>query len=243
MAAKTQIEIGEARNAANVARPTELPAGIVRLWWLRLDSSQADVNACYEWLSSKERDRTERFKIERSRTAFVLTRGTLRSLLAQYLGKKPEELRFGYESWGKPFLEGESSLRFNVSHTDGLALIGVVKERNIGVDVEKVKTETEVARLAERFFSRRENDDLKGLQGDELRAAFFRCWTRKEAYIKARGEGLSLPLHQFDVSVARDERKALLATRPDALEADRWILRDVPVRTGYMAAVAVEENE
>src|ERR1700756_5622890 len=104
---------------------------MVHLWWLRLDDSQEKVNACYELLASDERERAERFRVVRPREAFILTRGTLRSLLAHYLGEKPNELRFRYESWGKPFLQGDGELRFNVSHTDGLALIGVVRERNI----------------------------------------------------------------------------------------------------------------
>ena len=239
--AETQIEIAEVWDAAHVARPMALPPGIVHLWWLRLDVSQQNVNVCYELLSNDERERADRFRVVGPREAFILTRGTLRSLLAHYLEEKPSELRFRYENWGKPFLHGESDLRFNVSHTDGLALIGVVRDRNIGVDVERVKADTEAEKLAERFFSKRENNALKLLHGNQLQDAFFRCWTRKEAYIKARGEGLSMPLHQFDVSIARDERSALLATRPDPLEAERWTVRDLPARPGYMAAVAVEE--
>ena len=96
--------------------------------------------------------------------------------------------------------------------------------------------------MAERFFSAYECHVLEHLSGDELHAAFFRCWTRKEAYIKAKGEGLSLPLHEFDVSIGPNEPQALLATRPDPLEAGHWILRDVPVPAGYAAALAVREN-
>ena len=130
-------------------------------------------------------------------------------------------------------------MRFNVSHTDGLALLAFVRTRDIGVDVEKIKAATDAKKLAERFFSDRERSFLESLSGEELHAAFFRCWTRKEAYVKARGEGLSLPLHQFDVSVAEDEPQALLATRPDPSEADRWVLRDLPTSPGYAAALAV----
>ncbi len=219
---------------------------MVHLWLRSLDASPVEISGWYELLSSEERDRAERFKVERPRIAFVLTRGTLRSLLAHYLGIEAKAVRFRYEKRGKPFLEDRTGLCFNVSHTDGLALIGFVKSRSIGVDVEKVKPDTEVRKLAERFFSARERRDLRPLRGDELRAAFFRVWTRKEAYIKATGEGLSLPLDQFDVSIAAGERDALCATRPDANEAERWTLSDVAVPAGYAAAVAVAthgENE
>jgi 4'-phosphopantetheinyl transferase len=117
-----------------------------------------------------------------------------------------------------------------------------VKQRPIGVDVENVGREVEAERLAERFFSEHERQALRRLEGDELQAAFFRCWTRKEAYIKAKGDGLSLPLHQFDVSIADGDRDALLATRPDAAEAERWTICDIPMGTGYAAALAVAET-
>lgn len=238
----TEVQIGEVWDAASNARPSELRPGVVHLWQRQLDASAEEVNAYYRLLSSEEQERAGRFRVERPRNDFVLTRGTLRSLLAQYLGSTPQAIRFRYAVRGKPALEGESGLCFNVSHTNGLALIAFVKGRAIGVDVENLGRETEVEQLAERFFSKRERDELKRLTRDQLRAGFFRCWTRKEAYVKARGEGLSLPLHQFDVSVAPGESRALLATRPDPSEASRWILCDVPTQPGYAAALAVAET-
>jgi 4'-phosphopantetheinyl transferase len=109
--------------------------------------------------------------------------------------------------------------------------------------VEKLDREIEAERLAERFFSQRERQGLRPLRGDELQAAFFRCWTRKEAYIKAKGDGLSLPLHQFDVSIDESDRDTLLATRPDPAEAARWTICDVPMGPAYAAAVAISTDE
>ena len=103
----------------------------------------------------------------------------------------------------------------------------------------KANREIEVEKLAERFFSESERRALRRLPGDELRAAFFRVWTRKEAYIKATGEGLGLPLDQFDVSTSAGDRDALRATRPDAAEAEQWTISDVAIRSGYAAAVAI----
>jgi len=243
MGAKRDVQIGEVWDARANRLPSELRPGVVHLWQRRLDASAEEVSACYGLLSSEEQERAHRFRSERPRNDFVLTRGTLRSLLAQYLDSTPQGVRFRYAVRGKPALEGESDLCFNVSHTNGLALMAFVRRRAIGVDVENLGRETEAERLAERFFSQRERLALRSLSGDELQTAFFRCWTRKEAYIKAKGEGLSLPLDQFDVSIAESDRNGLLATRPDPAEAVRWTVCDVPVGTGYAAAVAVQKGD
>ncbi len=228
------IEIRDYSEAA-LRSVTSLLPGVVHLWWRSLEESEGEVQTCCELLSRDEQDRASRFRVEDARGNFILTRGTLRLLLAAYLQKKPDQLSFGLTKYGKPFLDGPPDARvngvhFNVSHADGLALLGFARQREIGVDVERIRPELDTWQLAERFFSAHERSVLKNLGGEELQSAFFRCWSRKEAYIKARGEGLSLPLSQFDVSIAPNESHALLATRPDASEAARWILRDVPVR-------------
>jgi len=242
MGSKTEVQIDEVWDATKIGCPPELGTGVVHLWQRPLHATGAEVSTCYELLSIEEQARARRFRVERPRNDFVLTRGTLRSLLAQYLGGTAQEVRFRYAGHGKPALEGESCLSFNVSHTNGLALMAFVKQRAIGVDVENVGREVEAERLAERFFSEHERQALRPLGGDELQAAFFRCWTRKEAYIKATGDGLSLPLHQFDVSIAEGDRDALLATRPDRSEAARWTICDIRMGIGYAAAVAVAES-
>jgi len=199
------------------------------------------VESGYELLSAEEREKASRYRVERPRTEFIMTRSALRSLLAHYLGISPETVRFRYNEQGKPHLDGAADLQFNVSHTDGLALMAFAQHRDVGVDVEKCPATSDVRKLAERFFSLREREELGKLDGEELQAAFLRCWTRKEAYIKASGEGLSLPLHQFDVSIAPDEQDALLATRPVADEANRWTVCNVHVGEGYAAALAYGE--
>jgi len=239
MGSKTEVQIGEVWDARTTGRPSELHPRVVHLWQRRLDASAEEVSAYYRLLSSQEQERALRFRVERPRTEFVLTRGTLRTLLAQYRGITPQEVQFRYEVRGKPALEDESGLCFNVSHTNGLALMAFVMRRTIGIDVENLVRGVDAQRLAERFFSERERQALRPLRGDELQAAFFRCWTRKEAYIKAKGDGLSLALHEFDVSISEQDRDALLATRPDPTEAARWTVCDVPMGTGYVAAVAV----
>jgi 4'-phosphopantetheinyl transferase len=236
-----QLEEREVRDAALQAPCTELPQGEVHLWRRSLETSTSAVEACFALLSQDEREKAQRYRVERPRSDYILTRGTLRSLLAGYLKQKSQDFSFEYGAAGKPFLLGHPELRFNVSHTNGLALLAFVRDREIGVDVEKVREQSDVMKLAERFFSARERQYLRNLTGDELHAAFFRCWTRKEAYIKAKGDGLSLPLHQFDVSIAANQSQALIATRPDAKEVNRWTISDVSVPAGYAAAVAIEQ--
>jgi 4'-phosphopantetheinyl transferase len=237
----TKIQISDVWDATSIDRASELGSDVVHLWQRCLSAPAAEVSAYYGLLSGEEQERALRFRVESSRNDFVLTRGTLRVLLAQYLDMSPQKVRFRYEEHGKPILEGQSDLCFNVSHTGGLALLAFVRQRALGVDVENLGREVEVERLAERFFSENERQALRHLRGRELHVAFFRCWTRKEAYIKATGNGLSLPLHQFDVSVEAGDRDALLATRPDPVEARRLKICDVPIGPGYAAAVAVAE--
>lgn len=243
MASKTEIEIGPAWDATGSGNLASPAPGVVHLWRRALRASAAEVNSCYGLLSNEEKERALRFRIDRPRQDFVLTRGTLRLLLARYLKITPQGVSLQNSRNGKPFLDGEDELCFNVSHTDGLALIAFARRRAIGIDVENLGREIEAECLAERFFSERERRALSRFKGDELRAAFFRCWTRKEAYIKATGDGLSLPLHQFDVSIAANDQDALLATRSDPDEAARWTICDVPIGPGYAAAVAVADYE
>jgi 4'-phosphopantetheinyl transferase len=220
-------------------RTMELPLDVAHVWKRSLAVPATIVAAQHQLLSREERERASRYRVEPARNDYILTRGALRRLLADYLHKAPQDLTFKMADYGKPFLDWASDISFNVSHTDGLALLAFVREREVGVDVERIRPEPDAKKLAERFFSNREREALKSLDGVELYAAFFRCWTRKEAYIKARGEGLSLPLDGFDVSINANESHALLSTRPDAAEANRWILGDLAVGHEYAAALAV----
>ncbi len=242
MSDNIKVELRECSDVSDRSVVTDLPPDVVHVWMRPLDVRASVEQACYEVLSPDERERAARFRVGRPRRNFILTRGTLRCLAATYVRVEPQQLSFRYSEHGKPTLDGPSEIRFNVSHTDGLALLAFVRARDIGVDVEKIEAARDAKKLAERFFSLRERSLLENLSGEELHAAFFRCWTRKEAYVKALGEGLSLPLDQFDVSVAPDELHALLATRPDSVEASRWRLRDLRTIPGYAAALAVAKT-
>ncbi len=221
-------------------RSRALPAEEVHLWYQHLGGETADVGPFHGLLSADERDKASRYHFDRHRNDFTVTRGMLRILLASYLTKLPESFSFSYSAQGKPALANDdTNLRFNVSHTDGLAALAFARGREIGVDVEKMRPDLEAKTLAERFFSASERQYISRLTGRVLNEAFFRCWTRKEAFIKAKGGGLSIPLHQFDVSIAEDQPAALLGTRPDPSEANRWSLHNLPVKDGYAGALVV----
>lgn len=213
----------------------------VQLWRIDLDALASAESRWQAILSPDERDRASRFHFERDRLHFSAARACLRTLLGRYLGSEPQELRFRYSDKGKPELaqpHASSGLTFNLSHSGGVALIGLTRNRPIGVDIEHIRDDFDTAAIAQRFFSAAEQERILKLPPDQQHRAFFRCWTLKEAFIKALGEGLSHPLHQFDVSVDA-EAPVSLVTRPNASEAELWELHPVEAGAGYAAAVAV----
>jgi 4'-phosphopantetheinyl transferase len=218
----------------------------VHVWRAVLDVPEAQVRSLWYTLTADERQRAERYVFEQDRTHFVVARGLLRVLLGGYLRQDPPHLRFTYGPYGKPALAtdtGRASLRFNVSHSHGLALYAITRGREVGVDVERIRPKVVQEKIAERFFSPREVTVLRALPPPLQAPAFFACWTRKEAYIKARGDGLTLPLDQFEVSLAPGEPAALLRTAWDPQEAACWALQDLAPAPGYRAAVAVAGHD
>jgi len=194
-------------------------------------------------LSADEIARADRFVTGTLRSHFAVGRGLTRVILASYTGVAPAEIAFAYGPQGKPSLaHPESRLRFNISHSHGVALFAVTIDRDVGVDVERVRPDISFEAIAEDFFSPEERDVLRAVPGPDKARAFFDCWTRKEAFIKARGDGLSLPLDQFVVSLELDVTQALLATRWDRSEAERWAVAPLETGPGYRGAIAVESR-
>ena len=216
-------------------------AGEIHVWRVDLDQPADVVQQFRSTLEDHEIGRADRFHFEKDRKAFAVSRGFLRRVLGRYLTTKPEELRFSYGPYGKPALDGEhkeSSLKFNLSHSRGIGLVAISEGREVGVDVEYVRADFATEDIARRFFSPREVAAFNALPKELRVAAFFRCWTRKEAYIKAIGRGLSQPLDGFDVTLAPDEPAALL--RADQDDVSRWSLSDIDVGSDYAAAAMVE---
>ena len=190
-------------------------------------------------LSQDEAERAARFRFERDRSRYLVGRGILRVLLASLLDTTPESLRFDYSPHGKPRLiqpENQSRLDFNLAHSKDCAVFAFAWNRTLGVDIEAIKPDTPCDELAQNYFSESERAAYFALPEAERRAAFFRLWTRKEAYVKARGEGLTLSLRDFDVSLDAEGAR-LLATRPNADEANQWRVTNLPLGENFAGAL------
>jgi len=215
-----------------------LESGTVHVWRIALDQPDESLKRFRRTLEPDELNRAGRFHFEKHRRHFIVARGFLRSVVARYLETQPEALRFSYGAYGKPELTSEHVLRFNLSHSHEVALLAVTLDAELGVDVEHIRADFASEDVARRFFSRAEVEVFNALPKEEQVAAFFRCWTRKEAYIKAIGKGLSQALDAFDVTLAPGMQAALLRAEED--DAERWLMRDVDVGEGYAGALAVE---
>jgi 4'-phosphopantetheinyl transferase len=195
-------------------------------------------------LSNDERSRARRFRFQCDRDRFTVARGLLRAILSFYLGLEPVQVRFCYGAHGKPRLAPPldgSGLSFNVSHSSGLALYVVAIDRRVGIDLEWPSTGLAYQPVAERCFSLRERAMLAALPAESRgRQAFYNCWTRKEALVKAMGAGLHVPLDQFTVSLAPGEPAVLLEMCGDHGERSGWALRELFPGSGFVGALAVE---
>ncbi len=223
---------------------TVVPTGGVDVWSVRLDEpAKAGSEAVV--LSPDEIARASRFHFEKDRIHFTRCRSALRGVLAGCLAIPAAEIRFEYLASGKPQLAVEqnpSALQFNVSHSANMALIAVGSEHRLGVDIEKIRSDVDTATLAERFFSLRERAGLQALP-DHLRVpGFFACWTRKEAFLKATGEGLSFPLEDFSVTTHPDLDPEIEEIKGSTAEGKQWFLSDLSVVEGFRATVARERS-
>jgi 4'-phosphopantetheinyl transferase len=225
------------------------PAGLalssddIHVFCASLDQPALRLQHLAQTLSADEHMRAERFYFEQDRKHFIIARGFLRTILASYVDIEPSRLQFCYGSYGKPVLAetfAKDKLRFNLSHSQGLALYAITREREIGVDIEYVRPIPEAEQIAERFFSARENAVFRALPPSHKPKAFFNCWTRKEAYVKAIGDGLAWPLNQIEVSLAPEQPARLLSIASDSLSAERWELQELTPAYSYVAALAVE---
>jgi 4'-phosphopantetheinyl transferase len=190
-------------------------------------------------LSRDEIERASHFRFEHDRSRFIASRSILRQLLSLYAACEPESISLEYDAWGKPALAAkfaDSDIRSNLSHSQGLATYAIARGREVGVDVEMLRPNFATRRIAERFFSRTEVESLRSLPREHQARAFFVCWTRKEAYLKALGRGLSIDLASFDVSLRPEERLAL----PRCVDATRWSLEAFQPCNGYVGAIAVQ---
>jgi 4'-phosphopantetheinyl transferase len=219
----------------------KLSLGYVDLWRLQLNLPEKIQDRLTQVLSAEELTRADRFKFERDRRCFIAARAQLRTIVGNYLESDPRALAFKYEARGKPFLD--APIRFNITHSKELALVAIAHQRNVGVDLESIRAMKDIEKIANRFFSASESTELAGLEEVEQLQAFFRCWTLKEAWIKATGDGLSQPTESFDVAFGRDGPVRLLNVEGKPEEPNRWQLLGLLPAPGYIGALAVEGQE
>lgn len=212
----------------------------IHIWQFPVAIPESEFVALTELLSREERDRASRFHFEKDARRFTVARATVRAILGGYTRVSASEISFLYSEHGKPRLKDPAgNVQFSISHSGDLAMVAVALGRQVGADIEVVRENVEIEKLAARFFSTRECQALLALPEAQRLADFFRYWTCKEAFLKAQGVGLSRGLGSFDVGL--EPRMAhLAATRPDHEEANRWSLHEVESSPGYAAAVAVE---
>jgi 4'-phosphopantetheinyl transferase len=233
-----------------------LDGGDVHLWVARLEASEKNFGRAFSWLSPDEVERADRFRFERHRSAFVLGRAVLRALIAGYLRMTPEEASFTYGPKGKPALAGAElsdtadsfnctvdSLRFNVSNSGDLAAYAFTLGCEIGVDVEHRRRLLEIEGIARRFFASDEVTELMALSESERPEGFFNCWTRKEAYIKAVGDGLSVPLDSFRVTLEPGVPARMVSLDGSTAAAERWTFHAFSPAPDYAGAIAYQDRE
>jgi 4'-phosphopantetheinyl transferase len=223
-----------------------LIGGAVEVVSDRLDAEPAAVSELTQCLSDGERLRASRFVSERDRRRFAVGRARLRHLLASRLGVQPDAVDFVLGPRGKPALSprfADSDLRFNVSHSEDVAVYAFSRGREIGVDVEAVRGLRDADDIVARFFSRRENETYRALDLRDKVPGFFNCWTRKEAFVKALGDGLHCPLDRFDVSLAPGEPARILRVDNTPGDECAWCMDDFSPAPGFVAAVVIENRK
>ena len=207
----------------------------IHIWRARLDLAPESLGRMRSTLAEDERARADRFHFDRDRNHFIACRGILRELIGSYLRCSPTSLRFSYGEFGKPALSLEDSsqpIRFNVAHSSGLALLAFARCCEIGIDVESIRAYFAGDEIAQHYFSKQELAELRALPEAMRTEGFFECWTRKEAYIKARGLGLQIPLQSFSVSLTPGQPETL-----QSVDASQWTLRSIDVSPGFAGAV------
>ena len=219
--------------------PLQLPEGNVHIWQIQLDVPEETTLALTALLSKDELERADRFHFAEHRARFITGRGCLRILLSRYLHQDPEHIRFRYNTFGKPEVDdakGLGTVHFNLTHSNGLALLAIAKSGAIGIDLEFVQDKPRLEDTGPIVFAPAELAALNTLNPAERRTMFFQYWTRKEAYIKALGKGFALPLHQIDVSQA--PLKPVSCPESSVSGHPDWYLTDFVPQPGYIAALA-----
>ncbi len=210
----------------------------IHLWTIRTDAPEVVARGFEQLLAADEKSRAARFRFDRLRRSFAVARGALRVILSFYLNAPPGNIEFTYGINGKPAVASETGLQFNASHSGDLALIAVTTGCEVGVDLERMRGIKDSEQIANRFFCPAEAQELLSLPREQQELAFFLCWTRKEAFIKATGQGLSAALDSFRVTLDPSQPATMLHIDGDRDLAQAWTLHDLQIAPGYAAALA-----
>ena len=220
-------------------RLPQLRPGVVYIWEGSLDVPDRVTAAARALLSARERKRADRFAYDRHRRRYTVAQAHLRRVLGQLTGIAPEDVRFHYEDKGKPFLPGGPS--FNQSHSEDRIMIAVAASGRLGVDIEEIRRVRLMLGIADKNFARDEAARLHAVPPDQRQRLFFRIWTRKEAFLKALGFGLTHPLRSFSVDPAPGAAQGLLAVEDLPEDPTRWYIGGVRCREGAEAALALDQ--
>jgi 4'-phosphopantetheinyl transferase len=214
----------------------------IHVWTLHLEAPQLLAPMFEPILSADEKNRAAHFRFEHPRNLFVSARGALRCLLGRYLDIHPARIRFKYGSKGKPALASNASIEFNTTHSGHMAAFAFTVGCQIGIDLEQVRPLHDALEIANRYFCSDEAAEIVALPPNEQERSFFLCWTRKEAYIKAIGDGLSAPLHEFRVTIKSSEPARLVHLAREEKAAQEWTLHDLRLDPNYASAVAYRDR-
>jgi 4'-phosphopantetheinyl transferase len=222
--------------------PFDLTGPVVHIWPVVTQVPELVAKELEFVLQPEEKCRADQFRLEHLRRSFIARRAALRVLLRHYLDVGATRIEFSYETRGKPKIAGNATVRFNVSHSGGLALFAFADHSDVGIDVEQIRSLPDMQSIADCHFCSQEAAELLSLPPDQREHAFFLCWTRKEAYIKATGDGLSMPLNEFRMTLRPDEPAALLHLAHDANATKSWALHDLNLDSNYAAALAYQDT-
>ena len=222
---------------------SQLSKNDVHIWTMPAKASDAVVAQFERVLSEDEAKRAARFRFSHLRDSFVITHGVLRHLLGRYLSLDPARICFTYGDKGKAAVASADNLQFNLTHSGGIAAVAFATGCQLGMDAEHIRPVEEMQQIANHYFAAEEAAELMLLPESEREPAFFRCWTRKEAYIKAIGDGLSCALDSFQVTLLPNAPPRLIHIGGDRVAAEMWSLHDLGLAPGYAAALAYRDRE
>ncbi|MGI8959007.1 MAG: 4'-phosphopantetheinyl transferase family protein [Bryobacteraceae bacterium] len=210
----------------------------VHVWVVSLEASPWSLQELFSTLSSDEKNRAESFRFEHLKARYCASRGLLRFFLGAYLAMVPRDIEFSYGNWGKPSVAGFDSFSFNVAHSENVTVYAFAFGCDLGIDVERIRKMKDIDAIARHFFCSEEAADLDNVELSKRLDAFFACWTRKEAYIKATGEGLSASLDTFRVALRPSQVPCFVHINGSTSQAQSWSLHNLRPSDGYVGALA-----